>query len=100
MDNPYLNALLAFSYIAVVVTFINSAEHRFFDSVPEIFSGMLMLSLLVFSVALMGFLFFFKPVQLCFEKQYQEATVFFVKTIAAFGIAVTLVLLSFFILVV
>ncbi len=52
-----------------------------------------MLSLLVLSVSVMAFLFFYQPVIMLLEGKRQEAVTFFFKTVATFAIATALILL-------
>jgi len=96
--NPFLNAVFAAAYIVIIVLVMNK-----FSSVspPEdsIFAPMTMISLLVLSVAIMGFLFVYEPVRLIIENKKQEAVTFFTKTIltfACFVILFVLLLLSSF----
>ena len=91
--NPYTNALLAGLYIVFVVLLITYGPAYVRDKPDTILAPMAMLSLLVFSVALMGYLFFLQPVQMFLEGQKVEAVELFTKTLAAFavitGIALT-----------
>jgi hypothetical protein len=51
-----------------------------------IFAPMAMLSLLVLSVAFMGYVFFFQPIVLYAEGHKREAIEFFTKTLVAFAV--------------
>jgi len=62
--NPYINALLAAAYIVFVVLLITYGPAYVRDKPDTVLAPMAMLSLLVFSVALMGYLFFLQPVQM------------------------------------
>lgn len=90
---PFLNALGASLYIVLVVFLINSLK-TFADSEETILIPMFMLSLLVFSVAVMGFLFFYKPLGLYFENKKNEATVYFLKTLGTFFVFVVVFFLA------
>jgi membrane protease YdiL (CAAX protease family) len=88
MKTPLLNALSASIYIGVVVgviSFLTSIGH---EKPDNILIPMFMLSLLVLSVAVMGFLFFYKPFELYFDNKRKEAVLFFWKTVGIFAIAV------------
>ncbi|MDO8514237.1 MAG: hypothetical protein Q7S50_01705 [bacterium] len=84
--NPYINALLAGLYIVFVVLLITYGPAYVRDKPDTILAPMAMLSLLVFSVALMGYLFFLQPVQMFLEGQKHEAVGLFTKTLGAFAV--------------
>jgi hypothetical protein len=90
-NNPYLNAGAAAAYIALLgllFQYIGQAK----GNTPDTFiAPIAMLSLLVFSVALMGFLFFYRPAILLLENKRKEAVDYFFKTLATFGV-ITLVI--------
>ncbi len=94
-NNPFLNALAATSYITLV------ASIMFFSSSlglkePSIIIPITVLSLFVFSAAMMGFIFLYQPLQLLLEGKKQESVNLFLKTVAAFaGITIT-VLVAWF----
>ena len=95
MKKPFLYALVAAVYIVFIVLAINT-----FDSVlpkENLIIPMTMLSLLVLSVAVMGFLFFYEPAQLLIENRKQEALKMFAKIISIFAcfVAIFLILLFF-----
>jgi len=87
--NPFLNALAASLYIVGVVSFINFLQ-VLGDEPETILIPMAMLSLLVLSVAVMAFLFFFQPVQLLINGDRQQAASFFLKTLATFAVITAL----------
>lgn len=92
--NPYLNALCAAAYIWGVGFFFQWFSATQATIQDNIFDPILALSLLVFSVALMGFLFFYKPVTLLLDNKKEDAVAYFLKTLATFGaIALVVVLL-------
>lgn len=84
--NPMFNAVGAVAYIGAVVLlmqFIQSVRH---DTPDTPLDGMGALSLLVFSAAVMAFLFFYQPIVLLSENKKKEALSYFLKTLGAFGV--------------
>jgi hypothetical protein len=84
--NPYLNAIGATAYIwavGLLIHYISSLHH---DTPDNLTGSTTALSLAVFSAAVMGFLFFYRPVVLLIENKRQEALLFFLKTLALFGV--------------
>lgn len=94
MHLPYLYAIGASIYIATIAFVIINAPH--FESEPSIsvLGPIVMLSLLVLSVALMGFLFFYQPLNLYMDGKRAEAVRFFVRTISTFAL-ITLSFLAY-----
>lgn len=92
MNNPYLNALLAFTYISSVATVINVLASQTTDAELGIFAPIIFLTLLVLSVLVMGLLFFYRPFRLYFEGEKDAALPFLLKTIATFAIVFLLAL--------
>ncbi|MCR4277690.1 MAG: hypothetical protein NUV85_01590 [Candidatus Berkelbacteria bacterium] len=94
---PFLNALVAAGYIGVIVTILFNTE-KFGAQEFGVIAPITFLSLLVLSVALMGYLFFYQPARLMIEGKPQEAGRFLLSTIASFvGITAT-VIASWFLL--
>jgi len=89
---PFLNALAATVYISIIASAMYYAPNA---NIPEnnVMIPIVMLSLLVFSAALMGYLFFYQPVRLLTEGKQKEATKFFLSTIVIFAL-ITAVLAS------
>jgi len=89
--NPFLNALSATAYIAIIASAIAYApnfEVRMYGAIAPI----TFLSLFVFSASLMGYLFVYQPVQLLIGGKQKEATKFFLATVSSFaGITVLLI---------
>ncbi len=83
---PLSHALLAEGYIAVIATFMYYVPKTFLEDVNVALVPMFMLSLLVFSVSLMGYLFFYIPVTLLLEGKRKEAVHEFMRTILYFGV--------------
>lgn len=97
IKNPYVNAFVAGGYIVSIVLFIGRGTKILSGSKETILIPMAMLSLLVFSVALMAVLFFYEPVRLFTENQKKEALSFFTRTLMTFFcIMVTLFALMFY----
>lgn len=92
--NPFLNAIGAAAYIwgiALLFQYIEAVR----GNTPDTFLDPIgALSLLVFSVACMGFLFFYQPVILLLENKKNEALSYFFKTLVTFGVITLLVIAS------
>ncbi len=94
--NPYINALLAGLYIVCIVLLITYGPTYVRDKPDTIFAPMAMLSLLVLSVAIMGYLFFMQPILIYLEGQKREAIEFFARTLAGFAaLTIAIVLAAF-----
>lgn len=78
--NPFLNALSATAYIAVVASVMFYAPKT---SMPAdgVIVPIAILSLFVLSAAMMGYFFLYHPVQLLIEGKQKEATKLFLSTI-------------------
>ena len=93
--NPIYNALFAISYIVVLVTAVNFTATHLEGVVNEsIFLPMTVLAVLVLSVALMGYLFFYQPVLMLLDGKREEGVQLFLKTVGVFAVATALVLLT------
>ena len=90
--NPYINALAATAYIVFVMLRITSGPAYNRDRPDAILAPMAMLSLLVFSVAFMGYLFFLQPIQMFLEGQKREAVELFTKTLGSFAVITGIIL--------
>jgi hypothetical protein len=91
--NPYLNAIGVAAYIwgvGFLIHYIGSLHH---DTPDNLTGSIAALSLLVFSAAVMGFLFFYRPTVLLVEDKRDEAVFFFLKTLGTFGAITLLVIL-------
>lgn len=96
MKNPYVHAVLAAVYIVVIVLIINGFGVFFKDTPDTILAPMTMLSLLVLSVATMGFLFAVEPLRLFLDNRREEAVKFFFKTLGTFACFVILFVVAMF----
>jgi hypothetical protein len=94
--NPFINATGAAAYIwgiGLLFQYISSTMHNTPDT---IFDPIAALSLFVFSAAVMGFLFFYRPTVLLLEHKRAEAVSFFLKTLGTFGaITILLIVITF-----
>jgi Na+/serine symporter len=95
MKKPFLRALSAVAYITALVLIISSFESKL-PKEDTLLAPILMLSLLVFSVAVMGFLFFYDPLRLYIDNQKKEAVHFFLKTIGILAIFIIIFVLGLF----
>ena len=89
--NPLLNGLAAVAYIAGLMTLVFYEPTLFglfnlkLSLVPEIFAGITMLSLFVFSAAVMGYIFLYQPILLILAGEKKEGTKLFLQTTGAFA---------------
>lgn len=88
MKKPFLHALSASSYIVLIVSLINFFQGG--TKEDTILAPIVMLSLLVFSVAFMAFVFFYEPIRMYGEGDKKGALEFFGKTLACFACLVVL----------
>lgn len=91
--NPYLNALAATSYVALVASGVNWSS-QFTPTGPMVLVPIAMLSLFVLSVVVMATCFFYQPVRLFLEGEKAAATTLFVKTALTFAVITALLLAS------
>lgn len=92
--NPYLNAVVAAAYIwgvQALIYFISPPP----DTGDTVLTAVVAISLLVFSVALMGYLFFYQPVALMLDNKKKEAGAFFLKMLGTFGAILIASILAF-----
>lgn len=94
--NPILNALSAAGYIGLVVSVINFISLTQRNKPDTAFAPVVFLSLLTLSVTVMAFLFFYQPLQLFIEGKKKEALNLFGKTVGAFAVFTTVVLILLF----
>ncbi len=88
--NPLLNAGAAAAYIGAVVLFITYMSGS--DEPDTILAPLAMISLLVLSVLMMAYCFFFQPMQMYLDGQKREAIRLFTQTVAAFAVIVVVLL--------
>lgn len=95
--NPLVHAFSATAYIALIVLVVFYGSSIFEPIEDTILIPIAMLSLLVLSVAVMGYIFFYKPLQLYIDGNKQEAVSFFFKTLGYFaGITVIIFVILLF----
>ena len=90
--NPILNALSGLLYIVLVVSLVYYSPNTI-DHVGSIFLPIAMLSLFVFSAACMGYLFLYQPLQLFLEGEKKIALDLFLKTLVAFALSASVLVL-------
>ena len=88
--NPFLNALAASGYIGLVVLIMNLASGIQVANDLWI-APIMMLSLLVLSVAVMGYIFFYEPFKMYLDGKKKEAVKLFLQTLGIFG-GITIIL--------
>lgn len=91
--NPFVNALAAALYIGAVSVFMHFIQSLRHDTPDTLLDGVGIMSLFVFSAAVMSFLFFYQPVLKLIENKKAEALSYFLKTLGIFG-AITVVVLT------
>ena len=91
--HPFLNATLAVTYISALVLFMHFIESIRHDTPDTLLDGIGVISLFVFSAAVMAFLFFYQPVLKLIENKKAEALTYFLKTMGIFG-AITITVLT------
>ena len=92
--NPFLNAAGAAAYIWGIGLLIGHIARLHHDTPDNLVGSVAALSLLVFSAAVMAFLFFYRPVVLLLENKRDEAVSFFLKTLGTFGAITLLAILT------
>jgi hypothetical protein len=90
--SPIKSALGAGLYIVFIATVMQSLS-KAMPGDDTFFAPMLFLSLLVLSVAIMGYLFVYEPLRLFLENQKKEALSYFAKTVSYFAVVVVFFLL-------
>ncbi|MBX4192392.1 hypothetical protein KW798_02805 [Candidatus Parcubacteria bacterium] len=93
--NPFINALAAALYIAVVASVMFYGSN-YFPKVESVLIPIAMLSLFTLSAAIMGYLFLYEPGQLVLAGEHKQAVTLFLQTVATFaGITIILFLTLF-----
>lgn len=90
--NPLYNAMLAIAYIVAIVTLIFFVSSTVMGPEESIFIPIGMLALLVLSVAVMAYLFFYRPVMMLLDGEREKAVKLFLHTVYIFAGATVLVL--------
>lgn len=91
--NPFLNAVAASAYIGLVALFMHFIESLRHDTPDTFVDGIGVMSLFVFSAAVMAFLFFYQPMVRLVGDKRAEAVSYFLKTLGIFGVITAIILL-------
>ncbi len=83
--NPVVNALAALLYIIGIASVMNFASQSG-DLDNSIIAPIAFLSLFTFSAAVMGYIFFYQPIQLYLDGQKKTGVNLFLKTLFSFGL--------------
>lgn len=94
--NPLVNALSASAYIILVVSVMTFVTQPLKNKPDTFFAPITVLFVLTLSVAVMAFLFFYKPISLFIEGKKKEAIDLFVKTTGIFAVITVVVLTLLF----
>lgn len=92
--NPFINALAALAYISAVIALLFYGPVVDGPADNTILIPIAMLSLLVFSVAAMAYIFFYNPLILFLEGKQKEGVTLFLSTLCMFGGVVIALLLA------
>ena len=84
--NPFVNAFLALSYIVLIVLVMSSFVDGPVEQKAPLLMPIVMLSLLTLSVAVMGYLFVYQPLQLYIDGEKQKAVHLFLRTVGTFAV--------------
>lgn len=90
--NPFLNALAASAYIAVIGLVMNWGTNIIPKGPDTFMAPIAVISLFTLSAAVMGYLFCFQPLQLYFDGKKKDAVRLFLQTVAVFGLFTALAL--------
>lgn len=98
IKNPFVSAMLASSYIVLLVCGVYFTSKYTEEVHFEILAPMIVLSMLVLSVATMAYLFFFQPLALLLENKKRESVKHFLTTLATFALITFGLIVTFFLL--
>ena len=99
IKHALLKAVLTALYVMIIGSLMYLANNNTSDPGPNILIPIAMLMLLVFSVALIGWLMFGKPVMLYLDKKKKEAISLLTYTLFFFML-LTLIVLAFLMMIV
>lgn len=93
--NPFFNSLLATLYIVIIAgVMFYGTEHA--SPGNSVIVPITIVSLFTLSAAVMGYLFFYQPIQLYFDGKKKEAVNLFLRTLVIFaGITIILLIILF-----
>jgi hypothetical protein len=99
--NPFVNALIAIAYIAVVASFMYYGGQTLGPSAHGIIVPTALLCLFVLSAALMGITFFYEPAKMYLDGDKNNSLALITKTILIFAIytVILLAIMAFLFLV-
>jgi heme O synthase-like polyprenyltransferase len=83
--NPWLNALVAWLYIALVSIILFYGPHYVRNTPDTVLAPIAMISLFTLSAAIMGYIFLSQPLQLYLDDKKKEAMKLFGNTVIIFG---------------
>lgn len=83
-QNPYINAIAASLYIAVVASAMYYVP-KIIGRIESVMVPIVILSLFTLSAAVMGYFFLFHPAQLYLDGKKKEAVHFFLTTLFSFA---------------
>lgn len=93
MKNPYISALAATSYIGgLILSLFSVFEYLDKGGDVEMLAPLIMLSLLVLSVSVMAFLFFYQPLLLIIDRKHTEAVGYFARVVGTFALSTVVVI--------
>ncbi len=92
--NPIFNAIGAAVYISGIATLLQFISNFHAHTPDAPLDAMAFLSLLVLSAVVMGFIFFYRPVELLIESRKREAILYFLKTLGYFGVITAIVVVA------
>lgn len=95
--NPFINALIALAYIALVASFMFYGGNAFEHTIEGVIVPVTVLSLLVLSAAFMGLTFFYRPVAMYLDGDKQGSLSLLTKTVATFAVITVLLIITIFI---
>lgn len=96
--NPFYNALLAIAYIVTIVSLMFFGSHFISNQGASILYPISALSVLTLSVAVMAYLFFYRPVLMLINGERERGVKLFLHTIGVFaGITAIVLLISLFV---
>lgn len=96
--NPFYNALAALAYIVTIATTLFTLSHFTAGEDDSILFPVAGLSMLVLSVALMAYIFFYQPVVMLLDGKHGEAAKLFLQTLGIFACGtVSILIISFFV---
>jgi hypothetical protein len=91
--NPFYNALFAMAYIVTLVSVVFQGPRLLDLPQQSVFYPILALSVLVLSVSLMAYLFFYQPLILVLDGKRDVGRTLFLQTLGIFALTITLMVI-------